>query len=712
MSATLVAILSVAACQADAAPSTSLAAHTAPSAPASPAAGGPTTGLDVPTWKGGITRTGVNPGPGPAAEPVVLWDVRLDAMVESQPLVIDGTVIVATTDGDLLGIDADTGKPAWDTVHLPAGVKSQPAVDAGALYLVTDDGMLHAMSLADRSERWPAVPGFDPFAVVAVADGRIIAGRPGELVAVRAADGTEAWHAEILGSTHQKLAVDGGFAYVTADSSGDMSKVDLADREHVEQLRLGGADGGTASLDPDGVVVGYRDVAGGVNGVVAFGHDGTQLWRHPSFGDAHVEGITIADDVVLVATEEPARIEARSRSGQGEVMWDRAYGGSFLGGNVVAGGVLYLVATEEGLIAVDLATHETLWSVPFEASQKPIRLVVTDGLIIASAPTVDGAAHVVAFADPTDRRSTALHAASPVPTVAPSPSADAAPIYEVLDAGATIEGENVPASPSLGPDGTLYIADMSTNRVLVRAPDGTISWWGEPGSGNGQFDFSVSGNVSVSPDGALIAVADGGNRRVQLFDARRGYITQFGRLGDGPRQFKIPRVTVDSRHRIWVVDSSRNDIQLFNEDTTYVDTFAGTGDQHVLAGGGDAFFREATGELYVPDFDHQRVSVFNDHGWVRDYGSRRDEGLNLTSPNKVVVDDAGRMFVVDTTSRIHVLSHDGHPLGRIPSDIPGVGPVDVSGFDLDGDGRLYLWDVSQRRIVVLQLLPPLWPPPG
>ena len=493
VSATLVVVLTVAACQANASPTASVT--TAPTSPdaASPAAAGSPASLDVPTWKGGNTRTGVHPGPGPAAAPAPLWDVRVDHDVYSQPLVVDGTVIVATTGGDLLGIDADTGEPAWDTVHLGAGIRSQPAADSGTLYVVTDDGMLHAFSLADRRERWPALAGFDEQAVIAVADGLVIAGRPGELVGIRAADGAEAWRAKVDGFTRLRVAVDGGFAYVTADGSGDMSRVDLADRERVEQWRLGGANGLTASPDRDGVVVGYLDDAGGVNGVVAFAPDGTEAWRQSSLDNARVEMVTVAGNLVLVATEVPARIEARNRAGGGELMWVREYGGPYIGGNVVAGDVVYLIGVEDGLVAIDLATADTLWSVPFGASQQPVRMVVTDGLIIASAPTDDGAARVIAYADPADPRSIALRSAPPAPSIEPAPSVAATPIYEVLDTGTTVEGDLFMASPSLGPDGTLYLAEPNTSRVLVRAPDGTISWWGSPGSGEGEFNFHGGG---------------------------------------------------------------------------------------------------------------------------------------------------------------------------------------------------------------------------
>jgi tripartite motif-containing protein 71 len=215
----------------------------------------------------------------------------------------------------------------------------------------------------------------------------------------------------------------------------------------------------------------------------------------------------------------------------------------------------------------------------------------------------------------------------------------------------------------------------------------------------------------VSPDGALIAVSEGGNHRVQLFDGRRQFIRFIGRAGTGIGQFVTPGATVDAQHRIWVGDGVRRDVQLFSEDGTYVSAFDGDGH---LAEPGGIFVREDTGELYITDFDGRRISVFDEHGaWLRDYGSLPEQGLRFSNINKVHVDEAGRMFVVDTTNQIFVLDPDGHLIGKIPSRLPeGIGDVDLPGFALGNDGRLYLADVAEQRIVIVQLLPPLWPPPG
>jgi DNA-binding beta-propeller fold protein YncE len=85
---------------------------------------------------------------------------------------------------------------------------------------------------------------------------------------------------------------------------------------------------------------------------------------------------------------------------------------------------------------------------------------------------------------------------------------------------------NYPTNLAIGPTGDLYISDGYGNaRVHRFSPDGRLlASWGEPGSGPGQFH--VPHGIAVSPDGTVY-VADRENSRVQLFDAKGKYLTEW-----------------------------------------------------------------------------------------------------------------------------------------------------------------------------------------
>ena len=218
--------------------------------------------------------------------------------------------------------------------------------------------------------------------------------------------------------------------------------------------------------------------------------------------------------------------------------------------------------------------------------------------------------------------------------------------------------------------------------------------------------------MAVSPDGQLIAVGEGGNHRVQVFDGNRTHITSFGRTGRADGQFVNPCcVAIDNQHRIWVADAGRGDVQVFDEREIHLDTLGGEGsDDGELSRPGTPYVRTDLGEVYVPDFGNRRVSVFKTDGtFLRTHESRPGEDLLLDEVNEVTVDPWGRLWIMDTMTGVHVLSPDGARLATVPPLLPGVGPMDLGGMALDAQGRLYLNDAGHQRLVVLQLGPPLWP---
>ena len=275
---------------------------------------------------------------------------------------------------------------------------------------------------------------------------------------------------------------------------------------------------------------------------------------------------------------------------------------------------------------------------------------------------------------------------------------------------------------AVGPDGTMYAGDMRNSRIVVRSPAGKLELWGEYGSGPGQFNFTeVTRNdsavgVAVAPDGKLIAVGDGGNHRVQLFDGARKYLRSIGRLGREDGQFVNPCcVAVDAQHRIWVVDAAREDVQVFSETGEHLLTFAGPGHgDGQLSRPAWPFFDDATDEFYVADFSNRRVSVFSAAGtWLRNYGGDMGGGNRLGEVNGVSVDSAGRLFILDGTSRIFVVARDGTPIAVIDSTDPDLGFAEAASFVLDAQGRLYYPEIREgagAQLVIGQLEAPLWPP--
>jgi sugar lactone lactonase YvrE len=325
----------------------------------------------------------------------------------------------------------------------------------------------------------------------------------------------------------------------------------------------------------------------------------------------------------------------------------------------------------------------------------------------------------VALADPADPRIGSTASAPPAATAAP-----ASPIPANVRVLSTdpVAGQTLLLTTAVAPDGTMYVTDMANSRILVRSPKGKVEQWGEFGSGPGEFNFTEvtrndnASGVAVSPDGKLIAVGDGANHRVQLFDRDRKYIRSIGRLGRDDGQFVNPCcLAIDEQHRIWVVDAGREDVQVFSEAGKHLLTFAGSGH------GGGQLSRPSSivvdltaNRVYVGDFANRRVAVFATDGtWIDGFGGVMANGQQLGETNDVEVDRSGRMFVLEDSGRIHVLAPDGTPIATISNQYPDIGVVEVATFALDNAGRLYFADIgdgTRARLVVAQLEAPLWPP--
>jgi DNA-binding beta-propeller fold protein YncE len=404
----------------------------------------------------------------------------------------------------------------------------------------------------------------------------------------------------------------------------------------------------------------------------------------------------------------------------GEPLWGAGVPGELQMIPVVAVDTVYVGGARAGLTALDATTGVVRWTVPLEGTTDG-GIVVTGGLVIVATEEVGGAGRVIALADPADPRLAARPSAPPTPA---GTATDLEPLPLDVESIDLVPGTSLLLGTAVAPDGTMYAADMLNHRIVIRHPDGAVEFWGEQGSGPGEFNFSeVTENasttsVAVSPDGELIVVGDGGNHRVQVFDGARRHLLSIGRLGRDDRQFVNPCcVAVDADHRIWVVDTAQAEVQVFEQDGTHVRTFGTIG-----AGPGQLnrpslpVIDSEHGELYIPDFANRRISVFSTDGtWLRNYDRALNDDLVLDEVNWLALDRARRMFVVDTTNQLFVIDQSGELLATYAGTAPGAGDIEFGPFVIDENGRMYGADISgttDGRLIIGQLKAPIWPPDG
>ncbi|HLV87740.1 MAG TPA: SMP-30/gluconolactonase/LRE family protein [Candidatus Sulfotelmatobacter sp.] len=79
-------------------------------------------------------------------------------------------------------------------------------------------------------------------------------------------------------------------------------------------------------------------------------------------------------------------------------------------------------------------------------------------------------------------------------------------------------------------------------------------------------NFSLPVGVAVDHDGNVY-VTDTFNNRVEVFDPDGGFISTFGKNGDGPADFERPKgIAVDGDGHIWVADSAQDRVKVFNQE--------------------------------------------------------------------------------------------------------------------------------------------------
>lgn len=127
----------------------------------------------------------------------------------------------------------------------------------------------------------------------------------------------------------------------------------------------------------------------------------------------------------------------------------------------------------------------------------------------------------------------------------------------------------------------LYVVDTQQDQVIVFDAD-TLKLLRRIGAGGKNHfltspgDFGAPQGVALDKDGNVY-VTDTLNDRVEIFDADGGFISAFGKAGDGPGYFARPKgIAIDGDGHIWVADEMQDRLQVFNREGQLL-TYIGQG---------------------------------------------------------------------------------------------------------------------------------------
>ncbi len=217
------------------------------------------------------------------------------------------------------------------------------------------------------------------------------------------------------------------------------------------------------------------------------------------------------------------------------------------------------------------------------------------------------------------------------------------------------------------------------------------------GRGKTAGRFSEPMGLGVDADGNFY-VSERLNHRVQKFSRDGTYLSEWGRLGSKPGEFREPLDAQVDGDRLYVMDTWNTRIQIFDLSGNYVSQI---GPDPVLGKPRGIFVKD--GKVYVANSGRGNILVFDLQGKLLLTMPAEDEEP-MKQVVDVVVDSKDRIYVNHSQrNRLEVFSPSGERLGQIP--IAGWHGETLKEFymTIDDEDVIYIsdWDLQGVRRVKL-----------
>jgi RHS repeat-associated protein len=140
------------------------------------------------------------------------------------------------------------------------------------------------------------------------------------------------------------------------------------------------------------------------------------------------------------------------------------------------------------------------------------------------------------------------------------------------------------------------------------------------------------------------------------------YLSEFGKAGSEPGEFKEPRATALAPNgNIYVLDMGNSRIEEFTPSGHYEATFGVSGKGNGQLSAPFGFAVDSKGNVWVADTGNDRIEEFNSkHEYVSQFGSEGTIGGEFKEPKAIAVTASGTIFVVDAANnRIEKFNEKG-----------------------------------------------------
>jgi tripartite motif-containing protein 71 len=298
-----------------------------------------------------------------------------------------------------------------------------------------------------------------------------------------------------------------------------------------------------------------------------------------------------------------------------------------------------------------------------------------------------------------------------------------------------------PRGTAIASNGNVYVLDSGNSRIDEFSPTGTFQETFGWGVSDGKAEFEVckasckagiagSGNGQLKAPYALAVdskgdlwVADTGNDRVQEFNSKNEYVSQFGKEGTAEGQFKEPKgIAVTASGELFVSDAANDRIEKFNEKGEFQAAFGWgvsngeakaetctSGCKAGIAGSGAGqlstprgLTATATGKLWVADEGNNRIEEFSESGgYITTAGSTGSGSGQFKEPNAITSEaSTGNLWVSDSgNDRLQQLTSSGAYISSVGVKGTGNGQFEEpGGASIASAGSIFVADVGNNRI--------------
>ncbi len=230
-------------------------------------------------------------------------------------------------------------------------------------------------------------------------------------------------------------------------------------------------------------------------------------------------------------------------------------------------------------------------------------------------------------------------------------------------------------------------------------PPTFLTKWGSLGTGDRQFKYPA--DLAVDSSG-YVYVADKDNNRIQKFGPNGTFITKWGSLGSGDGQVRYPRgIAVDSSGNIYVADTFNRRIQKFGPDGAFITKWGSRGSGDGQFNLPSAIATDSSGNVYVADTGNSRIQKFGPDGaFITKWGSQGSSDGQFDSPSGIAADSSGNVYVADEgNNRIQRFDSSGAFISKWGSGGTGDGQFgNPNGVATDAQGNVYVVEWANNRI--------------